>query len=793
MSDGGLGDFSMQELFSLEAEQQAGILSQGLLELEQDPTSAQRLEPLMRAAHSVKGAARMVDFQAAVDVAHVMEDCFVAAQDGALKLSAEYIDVLLSGVDMINRIAALGESWSDWHAANRPEYDGLLLALAAVREGKAQLGDQASAQHGADVGIDSSRASAAEAELESKSEPGSGRSPALPAAAEAASLAPATMNGAAARDNTLRISTDQVNRLMGLAGEAVVESRWLRPHAESLLRLKRRQVELAEALDHLGESLLDIKHSERSQAALRDVQSKVSTCRHVLADRLADLEAYDRRSTHLSSRLHREVVASRMCTFGEGVQGFPRMVRDVARSLGKRVHLDVEGQATLVDRDILSKIEAPLNHLLRNAIDHGIESIEQRDSLGKPTQGTIRLRAHHSAGMLSIVVEDDGAGVDLSRLRDKVLERALATPEMAQQLTEAELLEFLFLPSFTTRDEVSEISGRGVGLDVVHDVVQAMRGFIRISSTFGKGTRFHMQLPLTLSVIPCMLVNIATEPYAFPLARIERIMQVERSAIQVAEGHQFITMEQHRVGLVSAAQILDLDKSAETESAALSVIVIGERDDHYGLVVDGFVGERDMVVHVLPPRLGKVRDISAAALMEDGTPLLIVDVDDILRSIEKQVAVGRVRRIQDRAHSGAATGSCKRILVVDDSITVREVERNLLQTAGYHVEVAVDGMDGWHALHSGLRNGHSGHVERRFDLVISDVDMPRMDGIELLRYIKADPQLGELPVMIVSYKDRDEDRRRGLDAGADYYLTKGSFHDDTLREAVVDLIGEAAS
>ena len=744
---GGLSDFSMLSLFRMEVEQQAVVLTEGLLALEQDPASVKRLEPLMRAAHSIKGAARLVGVPEAVKVAHRMEDVFVAAQEGKLVLNADHVDALLKGVDMISRIAILDGPADAWVSQHQVEYDGLLASLDAVLQGEKFPAKPA---------------------LTPVAQPAAS-TPIVPVAKEA---------DAPAKGRVLRISSEQLNRLMGLAGESMVESRWVRPYTESMLRLKRRQSDLIALLDGLRDLLETGRRDEQLQVQLHDMQREIAGSREFLAERLAELEAFDTRLNNLSWRLRREVIASRMRPFADGIHGFSRMVRDVARSLGKDVQLEITGQETMVDREILEKVEAPLNHLLRNAVDHGIEMPDERIKAGKPAKGTLHLSAYHQAGMLSIVLDDDGRGVDLDRLRKKVLDRGLVSTEMAAKLSEAELLEFLFLPGFTTRDAVSEISGRGVGLDVVHDTVQEMRGTVRVISHSGKGTRFHMQLPLTLSVIPALLVEIAEETYAFPLARIERIFRPEKIELESIEGHQFTSIGGQRIGLVSAAQILGLEGSTELPNS-LSVVVLADRDDKYGLVVERFLGERDLVVHVLPPRLGKVADISAAALMEDGSPVLIIDVDDMLHSIKEVAKEGRLNRIGDDAGGEQDQRHGKRILVVDDSITVREVERKLLESIGYEVDVAVDGMDGW----STVRGGD-------YSLVITDVDMPRMDGIELVRMIKQDANLRRTPVMIVSYKDREEDRRRGLNAGADYYLTKGSFHDDTLRQAVHDLIGE---
>jgi two-component system sensor histidine kinase and response regulator WspE len=365
-------------------------------------------------------------------------------------------------------------------------------------------------------------------------------------------------------------------------------------------------------------------------------------------------------------------------------------------------------------------------------------------------------------------------------VRHVITDRKLTTPSLAEKLNESELLQFLFLPGFTVRDTVTEISGRGVGLDIVQNMVKSVRGNVRVSSQPGRGMRFQLQLPLTLSVLRTLLVEVGGEPYAIPLAQIVSTLKLSRDRIKALEGRHHFNLGEEQIGLLAAHQVLDCQdaKPPETE---LPIVVLGDRNTRYGLLVDRFLGERELVVQPLDARLGKVKDISAAALMEDGAPVLIVDVDDMVRSIEKLIASGTLANVNQTAFESAARKR-KRILAVDDSLTVRELERKLLINRGYLADVAVDGMDGWNAVRTGV-----------YDLVITDVDMPRMDGIELATLIKRDAQLKSLPVMIVSYKDREEDRLRGLEAGADYYLTKGSFQDETLLDAVMDLIGEPES
>jgi two-component system sensor histidine kinase and response regulator WspE len=330
------------------------------------------------------------------------------------------------------------------------------------------------------------------------------------------------------------------------------------------------------------------------------------------------------------------------------------------------------------------------------------------------------------------------------------------------------------------RDTVTDVSGRGVGLDAVHDVVRQVRGTLRVTQEELAGTRFTMQLPLTLSVIRSLIVEVDGEPYGLPLAHVVRTLVLPRASIDMLEGHQHFEFEGRRLGIVTAHQILR-SGTFNTVSETLNVVVIGQGAASYGVVVDRFLGERMLVVQPLDKRLGKVPSIAAGALMENGDPLLIADLDDWLRAVEKLVVDGELGRVSPGTARAVATPK-KRVLVVDDSLTVRELERKLLASRGYDVTIAVDGMDGWNAVRGD-----------RFDLVITDIDMPRLDGIELVALIRRDPHLRDTPVMIVSYKDRAEDRQRGLDAGADYYLAKGSFHDQTLLDAVRDLIGEAQS
>ncbi|HDR9237413.1 hybrid sensor histidine kinase/response regulator [Burkholderia vietnamiensis] len=852
--DDDLSHLSLLELYREETRTQTQALSERLLVLEAREPDAAALDACMRAAHSLKGAARIVGVPPGVDIAGRMEECFVAAQAGAIALSAAHVDVLLAGVDLLLRVAD-----PDAPPVSATEIDTFALALTSADAAQAVPVAPASApvsaptsaapQRGYDGAVNEpvdagaatpphaaqpyvaqpyatpARATPLHAEqpyamppyaaAPHSTQPHAAQLNATPpyeaaphatqpyatpahamqphaeqpyatppyAAAPHATPPPATdpphaaQAAATATAAMRRVRADTLNRLLSLSGESLVESRWLKPFAESMLRVKRAQRDAARSLDLLYERFADDLDAG-ALASMNEVRHMLNDLQRALAERMDEFDRFERRSTHIAEQLYDEALQCRMRPFGDATRAYPRIVRDLARSLGKQVRFSIVGEGTQVDRDILDLLDAPLGHLLRNAIDHGVEPPDVRRARGKPADARVTLEARHSAGSLLVSVIDDGPGVDLDALRAAVVRQRLTDDETAARLSDAELLEFLLLPGFSMRDAVTDVSGRGVGLDAVQEMVRGVRGAVRIFNEPGVGMRFVLQLPLTLSVIRSLLVEVGGEPYAFPLAHVRRTLELAHNDIDVLEGQPHFPFDGRRAGLVAAHQLLDAG-APDAARATTAVVVVGGEPELYGVAVDRFLGERMLVVQPLDSRLHKIQNIAAGALLENGDPVLIVDVEDLIRSVDKLVRGGQLATLS-RDPQRALGERRRRVLVVDDSLTVRELERKLLEKRGYDVTVAVDGMDGWNAVRSDA-----------FDLVVTDVDMPRMDGIELVMLIKGDPALKRVPVMIVSYKDRDEDRRRGLDAGADYYLAKSSFHDEALLDAVHDLIGDA--
>ena len=743
LMNGDLSSFSMHELFLTEAETQCRILSDCLVALEIRPGAPELLESLMRAAHSLKGAARIIGLDDAVRVAHAMEDTFVSAQKGEVALGSSAIDRLLRGVDLLGRLAS-----AESPAQMQDEVESFVTGGAAPGESSAvacSFGDWESSHRSSTPNTDGTPAT----------------EPAAPTAKPDDD------------PRSLRVAAESLDQLLGSAGESLVASRRIRAFSNDFWRLHGHQRKTAASLES---AISSASGGGDVSASLRQLQTMIESGDRLVLAGHAEFERFERSATQLSQRLYGQALACRMRPFGAIASSLRRAARDTARQLGRELAFEVRGEGTDVDRDLLEKIESPLLHLVRNAIDHGIESPQERTAVGKPAAGRLIIEASHRAGFLVIRVSDDGRGVDPAELRSRVVARGLTDAGTAAKLTRGELLEFLFLPGFSLRSEVTEISGRGVGLDVVQSMVRESRGTVRISSDPGQGTAFVLQLPISLSVMKALVFEIAGEPYAIPLARVDRVLSVPAAEIESIEGAQYVHVGQGRVGIVDSAAVLGLPVESEGREQA-NVLLLSSSDAQFGIVVSRFLGEGEIVVQPLDKRLGRVRDIAATALTEDGSPMLLLDVEDFLLSVRRLAAGGQ--RLGFAPKSAGPEKAARQILVVDDSLTVRELERKLLSSLGYVVEVAVDGMDAWNAARTG-----------RFAAVVTDVDMPRMDGIELTRLIKNDARLRDTPVIIVSYKDREEDRLRGLDAGADYYLTKGSFQDEGLARAVADVLGE---
>lgn len=761
----GLEDSSLFDLFRLEAEEQVCVLQTGLIELEKSAASAAMLESLMRASHSLKGAARIVGLDLIVRLTHAMEDRFVAAQGGYALDSAE-IDRMLKATDWLSELQAVSEDKiALWLDSNAAAIDGWAASFQEPQSGTEKESQAADPTNGQTAEI-------TEPDVPGNEEPPGSRPdlrprPGLPAApvstvVENKENAQSDHNifsvrskeERATRERTVRLTADRFDNLLSLSAEALVSARQIAAWGDVLDRNHRA----------IGKALQKLEDAVESPQARSAVRGELGRQVAVLAAQIAELDQFSRANEFAAERLYRAVLGGRLRPFHEGITGVARLVRDTARELGKSVKLEIQGETTLVDRDILDRLEAPISHLVTNSLDHGIEPPAQRVARGKPAEAHLRIQAGHENGRLVITVRDDGGGIDPEQIRARVMRRNLAPSETIPGLSEAELLEFLFLPGFSTRDTTSLLSGRGVGLNVVQSTVQEAGGAVMVTSSLGAGTLFRLTLPITRSVIRVIRVLADGELFSVPMVRIDHVAHLEPEGDSEKPE---VRWNDRAHPVIVLASILGLADKPLLKGPVPLLFSGG-----FAFAVDKFVDQVELSVRRLDPRLGKIPGVSAASLDENGFPLLILDMDDLI-----QTAAGRPlftsMCVQDDSLA-------PHVLVVDDSHTVREMERRLLVRFGYTVSTAQNGQEAWNLLRL-----------KDYDLLISDVDMPQMNGIELVTRVRANPRLARLPVIILSYKDRDEDRRRGLEAGADFYLTKGSFDNGTFLQAVVDLIGDA--
>lgn len=730
------------ELFCRECEMHADTLAEGLLQLEQQPDKPGLLDRLMRASHSMKGAARAVGLDAVVTLAHVCEDQLERARQGQIEVNPELVDAMLAASDLLKRLGSTAASGVGMPA------DSVVIACAQriTRAGVASV----------------FRAAVDAAPV-----------PVRPAAAtEAAADTPAPP--ANEDDRVLRIRAAQLSRLVALSGELVVGAQQMQTLVAAQHRMRAQQARIADMLDGLQQMTATGPAAQALRAGIQRVRLELNDLRATGRAWTEQLERHARREEELSLRLHRESLDSRMRPVADSLAALPRLVRDLAKRLRKQARLTVSGDTHRIDRDILARLEAPLNHLLRNALDHGLETPARRRELGKPEQGTLTIEVRLFRGLLEITLGDDGSGINIDKVRTRIAAQALAPPEALAVMSEERLLDHLFLSGFSTAPQVTEISGRGVGLAVVRSVMRDIGGSVSIQTQAQVGARFQMLVPISRSVLRAVVVSVAGEPHAFALTHVQRLVRLQAEQVQVAENRPFVMLEGEMVSLVWAWALLELGP-APAPSDTLDVVVVSDLGHSMGFVVEAVLGEQDMVLLALDARLGRVPHLSASAILPDGRPVMVLDAEDMVRSVLQAQALPTNTA---PVRSKSASMHSRRVLVVDDSSTVREMERELLSRSGYEVVTAEDGMQAWNTLQ-----------QSDFGLVVTDIDMPLLDGIGLLRSIRQDPDLRNLPVIMVSYRAAVEDRQRGLDAGANIYLAKTDYTDAILLAAVAQLIG----
>jgi two-component system chemotaxis sensor kinase CheA len=668
---------------------------------------------LFRLAHNIKGAARMVDAVPVRDVAHALEDVFAVLRDGTLGESEDAVRVVRHGCELLEQVFAGLDSLGE-------------IDLHPFRAAVAQLlaGESVELAEGLTAPV-------AVAVAPKVSEVAKPESP-------------------VATEKTLRVSIDKLDRLLEISNELVTAG----------YRMEERLTEASELQSLLhGREQAGLGGSEAS-AHLRTVEQGLQQLRREL---VKDRSHF----AQISGQLRESVRLLRMVRV-DSLQGvFARVVEEAAVQTGKQVGLQIVGGDTELDRSVLEGLRDPLVHLLRNAIAHGIEAPAERASRSKPPQAALRLSARVSGGWVAVEVADDGRGIHWERVRQEAVARGVATTEAVQGLAENELADFLFHSGFSTAAKTDDLAGRGVGLDVVRQNVHRMGGAVSVMSQENKGAAFRLQVPLTRLTTKGVLVKLGGHLLAAPITSVAQTTLVEPGDLQEADGGYVVTVNSRPIPAYGLEDTLGLPTEM---TGARPAIVVSEGNRQAAFLVDEVLGEKDYLLQPLSWNLRAVKGVSGGAVLDGGRICLVLDANDLLA---QRQGGGR----QVRSYDSAGTVQKKQILVVDDSVTTRTLEKNILTAAGYGITLALDGEDAWQKLQNGT-----------YDLVISDVEMPRLTGLELCRRIRADSRFQNLPLILVTSLGNDEHKMAGAEAGANAYIVKGIFDQDQLLSTVARLV-----
>ncbi|MGZ3395207.1 MAG: hybrid sensor histidine kinase/response regulator [Isosphaeraceae bacterium] len=808
----------LMNTFLDELQEHVRALNRESLALEKNPAEAERarrLQELLRTAHSLKGAAHSVDLSLIEQACHGLEDLLAGVRDNRVAFDSELFSLLFAMADSLEEAqmrlreqrdladsplgallprleAAVGipALWP-FEPAPRPLDAGVPLAGRDAGEMPAPQ-PPAAQEAGAPPPVRSTPP-AEHSESGGVVRPGDGPpEPSVQPSGASRQPPPAALAQLprAAIAGFVRVPAEKLDALLTYSGELLVARR----------RVESRTSELEAIREFLGRWKTERRRCDRALRTLKRAEnsgrsglpSMAGTGDGKLLPRPAavvlgqiddnlrrlekDLERFamvltsdGRQLDQVADLLDDAVRRLRMLPFAEACQGLDRLVRDLARASGKEVVLLVEGGQVELDRSILEGLRDPLYHLVRNAVDHGIETPDQRQAAGKLAQGRITLAAALRGTQVEVVVADDGRGLDLEAVRQQVRQQGLGEPP-----DERDLASCIFLPGFSTASLITSVSGRGVGLDVVKSQVELLHGTIDLSFTAGQGTRFALAVPLTLTTLRALLVEAGEQTFAWASTNVQRLVRIGPDDIRMVGGREMLVNGKSLLPMASLAETLGLPATTAAGAGGKRPgLIVAAAERRMVFVVDELIAEQEIVVKGLGDRIRRVRNFSGATILPSGRIALVLNAAALIRAAMSQ-SVGPTP-----APVPAMTGSLarKRLLVVDDSVTTRSLEKSILEAAGYEVVTAADGEAGWKLLQ-----------ERDVDLVITDIEMPRMDGFELTEAIRRSKRSHQLPVILISARSSDRDKARGIEVGADAYIVKSTFDQKELLEALGQLL-----
>lgn len=766
-----LDESALLAIFKDEAHERLQKMNKRLLELEKSPNDESALNDLLREIHNLKGTARMAGFSGIAEIAHKIEDVLSTVQKGKTPIN-EVSESIFVSLDSIGP-----------------------LVDAVVSGSKTEIDVPSILQH-----LDQLSKRVTTVASDKQKQTGSETKPLGEILVEDEVISREQLENALKRqkesmlrelEETIRVSTKKLDNLANTVGEMIIDQTKFEVYLQSLnevvIMAKEQRKRFIEMSDRIKTALDEPQNAHTEEMpALMDKHADSST---KLVERLLQVfsQQQDSASTlaNTTDKLQSDIMTLRMLPVPTVFDMFPRTVHDLAKEYEKKIDLEIYGSETEVDKKVLELIKDPLMHLLRNAADHGIEPPAERKSKGKTKSGKITLSAWQEGDRIFIMVEDDGRGIDPATIKEIAVKKGMLDPDDAERMTDEEARHFIFKSGFSTSRIITDVSGRGVGEDVVRkNVEDNLGGQVLLKSAVNKGTSFTLVLPLTLAVTPSVFVKVAGQLFALPAASVLFGLRINPDEIQSVEGKEAITVINAIVPLARMDEVLEKSAAAEDSENhkskssrirdKLHVVVVEYAHQKIAFLVDELVKEQNIIVKPMEKPLQKVKNIAGVTILEKGEVVPILHVPELMESA-KQVSADRkitaspVEKISKKS---------QRILIVEDSLTTRELEKSILTSVGYDVDTAVNGVDALNKI-----------FERAPDLIITDVQMPEMDGFQLTKKLRMDARYQEIPVVMVTALAKDEEKRRGIEAGADAYITKTDFDQANLVVTIERLIG----
>ncbi len=754
-----IDNMSMLELFQLECEELLKGLNRLILTLENQGKEKNSLEGIKRIIHTIKGSAKTIMINEISDFAHAAED-HLARLQGQKTIASDDVDYLLIIADWIKYLIQLA-------VEEKPFPPDLQTMIRHVSQGDnleplPSLTEKCFAEntHSRNAGNTSSTTETKEQSSVTED-------------ADVNILKSDSPGG------IQRISVKSLDSLFNLVGELYIKGTGIDQLKNDMIGTLTTAMLMTKCCKTLSSIIEEIDTSDSTinkpniKHLVEELTQRSTNIQQRLNPLYQTIDDFNTQFQFLTSSLKEEVMEARLVPLSQLFDIYPRIVRELAKSLGKTVQLEINGSDTKIDKSVIEILKVPLEHLIRNAIDHGIEPPEIRQSRGKAVSGKISFTAFRQGDEIIIRLEDDGQGIDAEVIRSKIVDQNRLSEAQAAKLQKKELLEFVFLPGFSTRDRADGFSGRGVGMSIVKTDIEKINGHVSIESSVGQSTLLTLRLPLSLVITHTLLVETNRQIYAFPTNMVEEYLHVCPGEIQTIGGKHMLHHHDKIVAVTWLNQLMGGEFIQQNPDQLYPALLFQMGDSSVAIIADRFIGENEIVIKPLDSRLKKVQHMTGASISNDGKIILLVDVADILQTIKEAHYIFDVSKTEKTE----PTQESKQILIVEDSLTVREMERKLLQSAGYDVTLAVDGQDGLNKIR-----------QKPFDLIISDIDMPHLDGLNMTKTLKKDDKYCHIPVIIVSYKDSLEDKQKGLEAGADHYIAKSQFNSDEFIKLIDQLI-----